>query len=103
MREKVHADVLGKDWVTKGGLVHLDFAGPLPPNRFLAPFHNGKLTRCHYLLSRRQGEQAECMSWPAAVSATSRTGTKQASGNVLKKERGGKLKRKERKVEVPAA
>lgn len=64
------------------------------PNRFLALFHNRQLMRCHYLLSRRQGEQAECMSWSAAVSAASRTGTKQASGNV-KKERGGKLKRKE--------
>lgn len=90
LREKIHAVSWGKTGLQKG-------AGPprlcrFPaPNRFLAHFHNRQLVSCHYLLSRRQGEQAECMSWSAAVSAASRTGTKQASGNVLKKERGGKI------------
>lgn len=86
LREKVHADVLGKDCVTKGGPIHLDFAGPLPLNRFLAPFHNGKLMRCHYLLSRQQGVQAEGMSWSAAVSAASRRKDK---GNWRREEGGG--------------
>lgn len=80
----------GKTVGYKRGPVHLDFVGSLAPNRFLARFHNRQLMSCHYLLSRQQGEQAECTSWSAAVSAASRTGTKQASGNVLKKERGGK-------------
>lgn len=64
LREKLHADVLGRHCgLEKGGRVHLDFAGPPPPNRFLAHSHNWQLMGCHYLLSRLQGEQAACVSW----------------------------------------